>query len=40
MRARHLGRAVLFALLLITPAAFAAGPDLQVVEDLLRANKA
>ncbi len=40
MRARHLGRVVLFALLLKIPAAFAAGPDLQMAEDLLRANKA
>ena len=40
MRARHLGRVVLFALLLNAPALFAAGPDLQMAEDLLRANKA
>lgn len=40
MRARHLGRVVLFALLLNAPAIFAAGPDLQKAEELLRDNKA
>ena len=39
MRA-HLGGVVWFALLLIAPGVFAAGPDLQMAEDLLRANKA
>ena len=39
MRA-HLGRVVLFALLLLSGTAFAAGPDLEKAEELLRANKA
>jgi len=40
MRARHLGRVVLFALLLSSGSTLAAGPDLEKAEELLRANKA
>lgn len=41
MFVRHPGRVVLFALLyLLCQNLFAAGPDLQKAEELLRANKA
>ena len=40
MRAKHLGRVVLFALLLLSGTAAAAGPDLGQAEELLRAGKA